>query len=140
MLTFVLRGIALPFLLIWSLVRTIIKLAAVPVVFILGLFIKSWYIIIAGLLAGIFLTPIATVVICILALIYAISSASEMTSDFIHYRFKIRWDYAQKLRYDYEVYTAERDRQKREKKAIREYDKCADEFVGFDALADIFTK
>ena len=53
---------------------------------------------------------------------------------------EVRGDIESQPSPDYEEYSCEKNRQKLERLAIKEYDKHAEEFVGFDAISDVFAR
>ena len=83
-----------------------------PLVFSLHLLKYTIAAIIIGLIAGIFLTPIVTMIICILALIGALPSVIEDMSYGFFGRWYINWDYARDIFDDNNKANLEKKRKK----------------------------
>jgi hypothetical protein len=54
--------------------------------------------------------------------------------------FLVDWSHKKRLSDDTQFYLSDKKRKKFEKKAIKEYNKHIDEFIGFDILSDVFRK
>lgn len=102
-------------------------------------FIKNAFVwVIISIVAAFFITPIGTAVIIIIALIVTFSSTKDDVVDAIPNCFCGGWNYYTETLESIKKYKEEKQRIKQEQRIIKLYDKVADEFIGFDQIADIF--
>lgn len=141
MIKYFLKLLISPLVYLALFIRTMIKwLIIFPVIAAL-FFIKNTLIwTIVSVIAGIFLSPIATAIIIIIAIFVTFSKTKEDVGDFFG-RFLVGgWDYIDKVRDEYAKYIANKKHQAYVRKALKDYERNADEFIGFDMISDIFYK
>lgn len=95
---------------------------------------------IIGIIAGFFLTPIATGIILLFVAIGSLSAVCEdLRNGFLGYIY-IKWDYATTIFEENKADSLLRKRKKYIKLANKKYNNSKDEFYGFDQISDIYAK
>lgn len=125
------------YLVLRSFVKYLIVVPFLSIVY----FVKNAFVwVIISIAAAFFITPIGTVVIIIIALIVTFSSTKDDVVDAIPNCFCGGWNYYAETIESIKKCKGEKRRIKQEKRIVRLYDKVADEFIGFDQIADIFVR
>jgi len=139
MIKFILRGITLPFLYFGSLIKALLRyFIFVPFMFSLYTLKHIWpVIIVVFIVSHISLSNVGFGILVIFFII-RLKKIYYDTKEFICFRFFVDWSHRKRLSNDINFYLSDKKRIKLEKKAIKEYDKNVDEFVGFEIVADVF--
>lgn len=141
MVELILKILAIPLVYIYFIGLAFFKwLIVAPICFCLSLFKYVLFGAIIGIIAGIFLSPIATIII---VLIFTLGSISSIRDDMQKSYFGdiyIRWDYASTVFEETKAESLVKKRKIYLKLANIKYDSCKDEFYGFDQIADLYAK
>lgn len=141
MIKYAFKMLISPLVYLALLIRAIIKWFIIcPVIATIFFFKNAFIWIIISVIAGFFLTPVVTTIVVIIAIVATFSKTKENVSNFLRNFFVGGWDYIYKVREEYEEYMAKKKQQKYIRKALKDYDRNADEFIGFDMISDIFYK
>lgn len=133
--------VSIPFVYIILIILALLKwLIVAPILFLVYALknIIIWCII--AVAVGLFATPIASVIIILIAIILSLSSSlSDMQEGFFG-ALIIPWEYAGNVFSANKVEAIIRKRKKLLKKSVKAYKRAKDEFAGFQSIADIYKK
>ena len=128
-----------PAVYLWFCLKTVFKwIIVVPLIAIFCFIKNAIFGIIIAIVAGIFLTPIASAIVIVIVAIAAIVMTKDDVMDRIPECFENDWNYCQKVKREIVRLKNEREKRLIEEKMLEEYDNYRDEFIGFNKLSDIY--
>jgi hypothetical protein len=135
------KVLTIPFVYVILVIQFVLKYILLAPILLIFYALKNLVIgAVIGVIAGFFLSPIATVIIIALFFIGSIASSFEDMQDGFWGMWDINWNYASDVFSKNKQDKLLRKRKKYIKLANKEYKKARDEFWGFDSIADIYAK
>jgi hypothetical protein len=141
MIKIIARVLALPFLYLWSFAKALIQyFIFMPLMFILYTIKHLLITIIIAAIVTFFLTPYVGLIVLVLGFIINVKRILGDTIMFASKHFRVDWSHGERFSNDMDFYLSDKRRRKLEKRAIKEYNKNIDEFIGFEIVSDVYRK